>query len=86
MVIDFFGLSAIASGQPVDFAYPTLTAVVPASIARVKNGPHGEQATKFIHYLLSDAGQTLLFAPEIARLPVVPALYAKAPRGYPNPF
>jgi hypothetical protein len=27
-----------------------------------------------------------LFAPEIGRLPVVPALYARAPKGYPNPF
>jgi len=27
VVIDFFGLSAIASGQPVDFAYPSLTSV-----------------------------------------------------------
>ena len=29
VVIDFFGLSAIASGQPVEFAYPSLTSVVP---------------------------------------------------------
>jgi ABC-type Fe3+ transport system substrate-binding protein len=86
VVIDFFGLSAIASGQPVDFVYPSLTAVVPASIAKVKGGPNGENATKFITYLLSDPGQSLLFTKDVARLPVVPALYAKAPKGYPNPF
>ena len=86
VVIDFFGLAAIASGQPVDFAYPSLTAVVPASVAKVKNGPNGAAAEKFITYLLSDEGQLLLFAPTIGRLPVVPALYAKAPKGYPNPF
>ena len=86
VVIDFFGLSAIASGQPVDFVYPSLTAVVPASIAKVKGGPNGEYATKFITYLLSDPGQSLLFTQDVARLPVVPALYAKAPKGYPNPF
>lgn len=86
VVIDFFGLSAIASGQPVDFVYPSLTAVVPASIAKVKGGPNAENATKFITFLLSDAGQSLLFTREVARLPVVPALYAKAPQGYPNPF
>lgn len=86
VVIDFFGLSAIASGQPVDFVYPSLTAVVPASVAKVKNAPNGDNAVKFIHYLLSDAGQALLFTPEIGRLPVVPALYARAPKGYPNPF
>jgi ABC-type Fe3+ transport system substrate-binding protein len=86
VVIDFFGLSAIASGHPVDFAYPALTAVVPASVAKVRNGPNGENATKFITWLLSEPGQMLLFTPEIARLPVVPALYTRAPKGYPNPF
>lgn len=86
VVIDFFGLSAIAAGQPVDFVYPSLTALVPASIAKVKGGPNGENATKFITFLLSDAGQMLLFSQDVARLPVVPALYAKAPKNYPNPF
>jgi len=86
VVIDFFGLSAIASGQPIDFAYPSLTSVVPASVAVVKNGPNPANARAFVEYLLSDEGQQRLFAPEIGRLPVVPALYARAPKGYPNPF
>lgn len=86
VVIDFFGLSAIASGQPIDFAYPSLTSVVPASVAVVKNGPNPANARAFVEYLLGDEGQLRLFAPEIGRLPVVPALYAKAPKGYPNPF
>ena len=34
----------------------------------------------------SGEGQRLLFDPKISRLPVLPALYAKAPAGYPNPF
>jgi ABC-type Fe3+ transport system substrate-binding protein len=86
VVIDFFGLSAIASGQPVDFAYPSLTAVVPASVGKVRGAPNGATADKFIAYLLSDEGQMLLFSPAIGRLPVVPALYARGPQGYPNPF
>ncbi|MGH7887175.1 MAG: ABC transporter substrate-binding protein [Candidatus Binatia bacterium] len=86
VVIDFFGLSAIASGQPVDFAYPSLTSVVPASVGIVKGGPNPQEARMFVDYLLSEAGQTVLFAPEIARLPVIPDLYAKAPKDYPNPF
>ena len=86
VVIDFFGLSAIASGQPVEFAYPSLTAVVPAGVARIKNGPNPENAAKFIAYLLGDEGQLLLMTPAIGRLPVVPALYARAPKAYPNPF
>jgi phosphoglycerate transport regulatory protein PgtC len=86
VVIDFFGLSAIASGQPIDFVYPSRTAIVPASVAVVKNGPHPDNARAFVQYLLSDEGQLKLFSPEIGRLPVVPALYARAPKGYPNPF
>ncbi len=54
--------------------------------AVIKNGPNGENARAFVQYLLSDEGQLKLFSPEIGRLPVVPALYARAPKGYPNPF
>jgi spermidine/putrescine-binding protein len=86
VVIDFFGLSALASGHPVDFAYPSLTSVVPASDGIVKGGPNPDNAKAFVNYLLGEAGQTLLFSPEIARLPVVPDLYAKGPKSYPNPF
>jgi len=86
VVIDFFGLSAIASGQPVEFAYPSLTSVVPASVGIVKGGPNPQEAKAFVNYLLSEAGQMVLFSPEIARLPVIPELYAKAPKDYPNPF
>jgi ABC-type Fe3+ transport system substrate-binding protein len=86
VVIDFFGLSAIASGQPVDFVYPSLTSVVPASVGIVKNAPNMENAKAFVNYLLSELGQMVLFSPEIGRLPVVPGLYAKGPKDYPDPF
>jgi ABC-type Fe3+ transport system substrate-binding protein len=86
VVIDFFGLSAIASGQPVDFVYPSLTSVVPASVGIVKSAPNMENAKAFVNYLLSEPGQMVLFSPEIGRLPVVPDLYAKGPKDYPNPF
>jgi ABC-type Fe3+ transport system substrate-binding protein len=86
VVIDFFGLSGIASGQPVDFVYPSLTAVVPASVGVVKGAPNIENAKTFVNYLLSEPGQMLLFSSDIARLPVMPDLYAKGPANYPNPF
>jgi len=86
IVIDFFGLSAIASGFPVDFAYPSMTPIVPANVGIVKGGPNSENAKRFVNYLLSEEGQMLLFKPDIGRLPVIPELYAKAPAGYPNPF
>ncbi len=86
IVIDFFGLSSKASGFPVDYVYPTVTTLVPANIALVKNGPNPKAAGAFIEYLLSKEGQELLLDPKIRRLPVNPATYAKAPAGFPNPF
>ncbi len=86
IVIDFFGLSSQASGFPVDFVYPTVTTLVPANIAIVRNAPNPEAAAAFIEYLLSNEGQELLLDPQIRRLPVNPETYAKAPEGFPNPF
>lgn len=86
IVIDFFGFSSKATGFPVDFVYPTVTSLVPANIAIVKNAPHSEAAAMFIEFLLSIEGQELLLDPAIRRLPVNPKTYAKAPKGFPNPF
>ncbi len=86
IVIDFFGFSSQATGFPVDFVYPTVTTLVPANIAIVKNAPHAKAAAAFIEYLLSVEGQELLLDPAIRRLPVNPDTYAKAPEDFPNPF
>jgi ABC-type Fe3+ transport system substrate-binding protein len=86
VVIDFFGLSSQASGFPVDFLYPPVTTLVPANIAIVKKAPHPQAAAAFIEFLLSPKGQEVLLDPKIRRLPVNPATYAKAPKGFPNPF
>jgi len=86
IVIDFFGFSSKATGFPVDFVYPTVTTLVPANIAIVKDAPHPKAAAAFIEYLLSTEGQELLLDPAIRRLPVNPKTYAKAPKNFPNPF
>jgi phosphoglycerate transport regulatory protein PgtC len=86
LVIDFFGLAAKASGFPVEFVYPSVTAIVPANIGLIANAKNAEMGKKFIAFTLSEEGQQLLFDPKISRLPVLPALYTKAPQGYPNPF
>lgn len=86
LVIDFFGLAAKNSGFPVEFVYPSVTAIVPANIAAVAGAKSPEAARRFINYTLSDEGQQLLLDPKISRLPVLPATYSKAPAGYPNPF
>lgn len=86
VVIDFFAFTSRASGFPIDFAYPSVTAVVPANIGVLKNAPNPEGAKAFIEFLLSPEGQQVLFDPAIMRLPVNPAAYANAPDGIPNPF
>lgn len=86
IVIDFFGLSAKASGFPVEFVYPTVTTLVPANVGIIANATHPNAAKAFVEFLLSDEGQQLLLDPKIQRLPVKATAYAKAPAGYPNPF
>src|SRR4051812_47515058 len=86
IVIDFFGLAAKASGFPTEFAYPSVTSIVPANIAVVAGAKSAEGGKRFMQYTLSDEGQQLLLDPKISRLPVLPATYAKAPKGYPNPY
>lgn len=86
IVIDFFAFSSQASGFPVKFVYPTVTTIVPANVAIVSNAPNKAGAEAFVDFLLSPAGQEVLLEPSIRRLPVNPAVYAKAPADYPNPF
>ena len=86
IVIDFFGLAAKASGFPTEFAYPSVTAIVPANIALIAGAKNPQGGKRFLQFTLSEEGQQLLLDPKISRLPVLPAIYAKAPQGYPNPF
>jgi len=86
LVIDFFGLAAMASGFPTKFVYPSVTAIVPANIGMVAGAKNAENARRFINFTLSPEGQELLFDPKISRLPVLPSVYKKAPAGFPNPF
>ena len=86
LVVDFFGLAAKNSGFPVEFVYPSVTAIVPANIALISGAKNAEAGKRFIQFTLSDEGQALLLDKKISRLPVLPSMYAKAPAGYPNPF
>lgn len=85
IVIDFFGLAGKYSGFPVDFVYPSMTAVVPANIALIAGGKNAEEAKKFMAFSMSAEGQQLLFDPKISRLPILPYSSLKAPAGYPVP-
>ena len=88
LVIDFFGLAGKYSGFPVEFAYPSVTAVVPANIGLVVGGKNAAEARQFIAFTVSAAGQELLLDPKVSRLPILPpeAMKGKVPAGYPNPF
>ncbi len=87
LVIDFFGLAGKYSGFPVEFVYPSMTAVVPANIGLISGAKNAPEAKTFMTYTLSDEGQNLLFDPAISRMPVVPygpGTTMKAPQNYPN--
>lgn len=84
--IDFLGLSARATGAPVDFVYPDGTAFLPANIGIVKRSANPTAARTFVDFILSEQGQLLLFDPEISRLPVMRSVYTQAPHSYANPF
>ncbi len=86
LVVDFFGLAPKNSGFPVEFVYPSMTAIVPANIALINGAKNADAGKRFIQFTLSDEGQALLLDKKISRLPVLPSMYAKAPAGYPNPF
>ena len=85
IVIDFLALAGKYSGYPVDFTYPSMTAVVPANIALVAGAKNAGEAKTFMAYTMSAPGQQLLFEPKIARLPILPYSELKPPAGYPVP-
>lgn len=84
--IDFFTASAIANGAPLQFLYPEPAAYSPAHIAVTAASQHVEAARRFVAFVLSDAGQQLLFHPDIRKLPVRAGVYQRKPAGYFNPF
>ncbi len=85
IVIDFLALAGKYSGYPVDFTYPSMTAVVPANIALIAGAKNADEAKKFMAYTMSVPGQQLLFDPKIGRLPILPYSMLKPPAGYPVP-
>ena len=86
LVIDFFGLAAKANGFPVEFVYPSVTAIVPANIALIAGAKNPDLGKRFIAFTLSEEGQLVLLDPKVSRLPVLPKTYEKAPKGFPNPY
>jgi CxxC motif-containing protein (DUF1111 family)/ABC-type Fe3+ transport system substrate-binding protein len=83
VVIDFFAMSAIAGGAPLDFVYPEQNGVNPAHVAVFAQAANAQGAQAFAGFVLSAAGQQIMLHPDIRKLPVDPAVY---PAGSHNPF
>lgn len=86
LTIDFFAVSAIANGAPLQFIYPKKVGYSAAHIAILRDSPNPAGAKAFSHFVLSESGQRLLFHPDIQKLPVRPSVYQHKPNGYFNPF
>ena len=86
LTIDFFANAAIANGQPLNFVYPHHVGYSPAHVGILQSSRHLAAAEAFVAFVLSDAGQALLFHPDIRKLPVRASAYRQAPAGYFNPF
>lgn len=86
ITMDFFAASAIAKGAPLTYVYPPHVSYSPAHVALLKDAPNMAGAKTFLEWTLSAQGQTLLFHPDIRKLPVNASVYAHKPAGYFNPF
>lgn len=84
--MDFFAISAIANGKPLRFTYPEKVGYSPAHIGIFREATNLKGARAFASFVLSAQGQQILFHPDIRKLPVRPAVYAKKPQGYFDPF
>ncbi len=88
LVVDFLAFSAHARGAAVEFAYPANTAILPASVAVVAGARNPSAGERFARFTLSNAGQELLFTPQISRMPASPYAVAslKVPGNFPNVY
>jgi len=86
IVIDYYGLSSKAQSYPVNFAYSQPVILLPASAAIINNAPNPDAAKKFINFLVSPQGQSLLLDKKSRRIPILPATFDEAPADYPNPY
>ena len=68
------------------FILPDETLFVPASIAILADAANREGAERFVDFVMSSEGQTLLLDPAIARLPISPAAYPARGVADGNPF
>ncbi|MGF1698446.1 extracellular solute-binding protein [Vibrio lamellibrachiae] len=69
-VVDFFYKSALAQGHNVGFKPLPYTPLIPAQIATLKSHGGNPSALKFIQFLTSTEGQSLMESPHVGRIPL----------------
>lgn len=84
--IDFLANPEGMPGAATRFALPDETLFVPASIAILTDATNREGAERFVDFVLSREGQTLLLDPAIGRLPISPGAYPVKEMARGNPF
>ena len=79
---------ALNDGAPVGFVIPDQdnlgTMLIPSAAVLIAGGPHPEPGKRFIDFLLSPAGETLLAESTAAQIPLRPGL--ATPRLFPKPL
>ena len=58
--VDYITLDKVGKGATLGLAYPPEMLVIPSPVAIFKNSPNAEAAKKFVDFLLSKEGQTVV--------------------------
>ncbi|HOM98430.1 MAG TPA: extracellular solute-binding protein, partial [Acetomicrobium sp.] len=58
--VDYITIDKIKLGAPLGFAYPRQMLVIPSPVAIFKGTPNLSAAQKFVDFLLSKEGQTII--------------------------
>ena len=62
LAVDYITLDKIDKGATLALAFPPEMLVVPSPIAIIRNSPNAEAAKKFVDFVLSKEGQTIIVA------------------------
>ncbi len=83
LVIDFLATAKMNMQNEIDFSYGKEVFLMPAGVAALENGKNINQAVKFIDFLLSIDGQSILLRPSINRMPISRAVFDQTGRELP---
>lgn len=79
LTIDFLALISEHQGYPVEFSYLSPAPFLPVGVAMLTSSSHPAGARRFVDFLLSPPGQSILMGPSNLRFPVDARLYQALP-------